>query len=56
MINITNNYCKYNKKLIQKLQIWQKIVTKVGATNEQTNENKTNKASHYYMILIIIII
>ena len=51
MINITNNYCKYDKKLIQ---IWQKIVTNVGATNEQTNENKTNKASHYYMILIII--
>ena len=47
----------------------QKIVTKVGATNEQTNENKvqhknktkflnknkTNKASNYYIILIIII-
>ncbi len=33
----------------------QKIITNVGATNEQTNENKTNKASHYYMILIIII-
>ena len=33
----------------------------MGATNEQTNENKVqdknkpNKASHYYMILIIII-
>ena len=43
---------QYYKKLIQILQI---IVTNVGATNEQTNENKTNKASHYYMILIIII-
>ena len=36
---------------ITKLQI---IITNMGATNEQTNENKTNKASHYYMILIII--
>ena len=61
MINITNNCYKYDKKLLQirkasniditKLQI---IITNVGATNEQTNENKTNKASHYYMILIII--
>ena len=48
-------YDKYYKKLIQKLQIWQKIVTNVGATNEQTNENKTNKATNYYMILTIII-
>ena len=56
-------YYKYNKnykKLLQirkasniditKLQI---IITKVGATNEQTNENKTNKASHYHLIIII---
>ena len=45
MINIT-------KKLIQMLQ---KTVTNMGATNEQTNENKTNKATNYYMVLIIII-
>ena len=51
------------------MQILQIIVTNVGATNEQTNENKvqnknktkllyknkTNKATNYYMILIIII-
>ena len=59
---MAKNCYKCGKKLLQirkasniditKLQI---IVTNVGATNEQTNENKTNKASHYYMILIIII-
>ena len=38
-----------------KYKILQKINTNVGATNEQTNENKTNKATNYYMILIIII-
>ena len=48
----TNKYNKNYKKLLQTLQ---KINANVGATNEQTNENKTNKASHYYMILIIII-
>ena len=34
---MTKNCYKYDKKL---LQIWQKIVTNMGATNEQTNGNK----------------
>ena len=57
-MGITNNCYKYYKKLLQirkasniditKLQI---IITKVGATNEQTNENKVqdkNKTKFLY--------
>ena len=53
--------------IIQKIMKLQKISAKVGAKNEQTNNskyrvktkqkyyNKTNKATHYHMIIIIII-
>ena len=47
-ISITNNQYKYYKKL---LQMWQIIVTNMGATNEQTNENKVqgkNKTKFLY--------
>ena len=39
---------QFYKKLIQ---MWQKIIAKVGATNEQTNENKVqgkNKTKFLY--------
>lgn len=42
---------KYNKNCKKLLQKLQKIITKVGATNEQTNENKVqgkNKTKFLY--------
>ena len=58
MINITNNCCKYNKKLLQirkasniDITKLQKTVTNMGATNEQTKHNKVqgkNKTKFLY--------
>ena len=53
--NITYKILQIRKASNIDITKLQKINTNTGATNEQTNENKTNKASHYYMILIIII-
>ena len=44
-------YYKYNKNYKKLIQILQIIVTNVGATNEQTNENKVqgkNKTKFLY--------
>ena len=58
MINIIKDrYIRYDKNYKKLIQMWQKIIANMGATNEQTNKtkyrvktkqryyNKTNKAT-----------